>query len=241
MNELINTILDEVNYLNNPYFTHLHDGSFNKQDFIESQIQFYFAVIFFSRPMAALAAKIPTPELRTEIIRNVWEEHGEGNAKLAHGITFKTLLARLDSSITDAEIEARPLAAEIRIFNTTLIGACVLDDYLIGVGMMGIIERMFSDISTIIGKGIVKQGWLTTENMVHYNLHEKLDIKHSQDFFDVLEPAWLKNQESRYAIEQGLRMGAALFNGLYLSLYHNRSLRRPQPAFSHPSQKNSAI
>ena len=38
---------------------------------------------------------------------------------------------------------------EVRAFNTVLVGACVMDEYLIGAGVMGIIERMFSDIAGV--------------------------------------------------------------------------------------------
>lgn len=224
LNKLINSILDECEYRENPYFQSLRDGEFIKEDFIETQIQFYSAVVFFSRPMAALAAKIPTPQLRLEIVRNVWEEHGEGDLGHIHGITFVDLLSRL-GQITPADIEKRALWPEIRSFNTVLSGACVLDEYLVGVGLMGMIERMFSDISAWIGKGIVARGWMTTENMIHYSLHEKLDIRHSDDFFDVLEHSWSTSPEARYAIEQGLRLGAFAFNGLYEGLYRARKRR----------------
>ena len=147
MEKEIEIILQESGYKSNPYFVHLRDGTFEKEDFIATQIQFYFAVTFFSRPMAALAAKIPTPELRIEIVRNVWEEHGEGDASKIHGSTFLTLLDRL-GKINYQDVNRQILWPELRIFNTTLSGACVLDEYLIGVGMMGIIERMFCEISS---------------------------------------------------------------------------------------------
>lgn len=38
----------------------------SREDFIETQIQFFFAVIFFSRPMAGLAGRMPVlDDLRT--------------------------------------------------------------------------------------------------------------------------------------------------------------------------------
>jgi pyrroloquinoline-quinone synthase len=224
MNELIQNILDETPYKTNPYFSALADGSFDKEDFVETQVQFYNAVVFFSRPMAALAAKIPTPELRMEVLRNVWEEHGEGNMSFLHGETFKLFLARL-AGISEKDIESRKLWPELRIFNTALVGACVLDEYLIGAATLGIIERMFCDISFMLANGVIKRGWLKKEEIVHYNIHKDLDLKHAQDFFDVLEPSWKKGDFNRYLIEQGLRMGAVLFNGLYLGLYENRKRR----------------
>ena len=38
--EKIDSILSELNYKNNPYFQSLADGTFDKDDFIETQIQF---------------------------------------------------------------------------------------------------------------------------------------------------------------------------------------------------------
>ena len=221
--EKIDSILSELNYKNNPYFQSLADGTFDKDDFIETQIQFYFAVTFFSRPMAALAAKIPLPHMRLEVVRNVWEEHGEGNLKKAHAHTFEELLKRL-GNINLSDIDKRSLWPEIRIFNTTLSGVCVLDDYMTGVGTLGIIEQMFSDISSIIGKEIVKNKWLSEDQLIHYNLHEKLDEKHAWDFFSIVEKAY-ENQEHRYYIEQGMWMGATLFNALYAGLFEHRKRR----------------
>jgi hypothetical protein len=224
LDALIGAILAETDALANPYFRALADGSLSRDDFVETQAQFYLAVLFFSRPMAALAAKIPYADLRMEVVRNVWEEHGEGDPARVHGTTFVTLMERL-AGLGARELSERALWPEVRIFNTTLAGACVLDEYLIGAGMMGMIERTFCDVSRFIGQSIVARGWLAPAQMTHYTLHEELDIKHAQDFFDVLAPAWAASADNRYYIEQGLRMGATLFDNLYTGLYRARGRR----------------
>lgn len=225
---LVDQVLDEAGFRHNPYFAALRDGSFRREDFIETQIQFHAAVVFFSRPMAALAAKIPDPKLRVEILRNVWEEHGEGNSSLMHGTTFVSFLSRLQGCTTseaEASIARRPLWPEVRSFNTVLVGSCVLDEYLVGTGVMGIVERMFSEISTWIGQGCVDRGFMTSGNMIHYDLHEKIDVRHAADFFHVLAAAWNQGPQQRYEVEQGLRMGAMAFNQLYAGLHQARERR----------------
>ena len=224
MNDLIERVLNDADYFENPYFKNLREKTFEKEDFIETQIQFFYAVIFFSRPMAALAAKIPTPELRLEVLRNAWEEHGEGSLTQAHGKTFLEFLRRI-GNISEDEVYRRGLWADVRIFNTTLSGVSVLDDFIIAVGVLGIIERMFSDISAWIGKGVIENGWLAEDEMIHYKLHQELDIKHSEDFFNIIEKPFQKSAENRYLIEQGLRLGATLFNNLYLGLWTRRKTR----------------
>ncbi len=224
LQNLIERVLKDIDYAENPYFVNLRANTFEKADFIETQIQFYYAVIFFSRPMAALAAKIPAPELRLEVLRNIWEEHGEGTLAQAHGKTFLEFLRRL-GGVSEDQVHLRGLWADVRIFNTTLSGAAVLDDFIVAVGMLGMIERMFSDISAWIGQSVVANGWLSENQMIHYALHQELDIKHSDDFFAIIETPFAKLAESRYLIEQGLRLGATVFNNLYFGLWRSRQTR----------------
>lgn len=224
LNKLIERVLQETDYHENPYFVNLREKTFEKEDFVETQIQFFYAVIFFSRPMAALAAKIPTPELRLEVLRNVWEEHGEGSLTQGHGKTFLEFLRRL-GGVAEKDVYLRGLWADVRIFNTTLSGVSVLDDFIVAVGVLGIIERMFSDISSWIGKGVIANEWLAENEMIHYKLHQELDIRHSQDFFRIIELPFQKSAENRFLIEQGLRLGATVFDNLYRGLWRHRKTR----------------
>lgn len=234
MKQLIASILEETDAKANPYFVALRDGSFDKEDFVETQIQFYYAVVFFSRPMAAVAAKIPSAKQRLEVLRNVWEEHGEGDSGGMHGETFKLFLERL-AGITQDDIETRLLWPELRAFNTALIGCTIMDDWEVGTACLGMIERMFADISAWIGQAIVERGWISSVQLVHYNVHEKLDVRHADDFFAVLEPTWEEGDRSRYLIQQGAALGAYAFDGLYRGLHRARKrrvlapVRLPQP------------
>jgi len=221
---LIKDVLDQTPYRSNPYFQSLRDGQMSFEDFLETQIQFYYAVVFFARPMSVLASRIPAAEHRVEILRNVWEEHGEGDPAKSHGATFQEFLSRL-GGIKPEEIQRRALWPEIQNFNSALAGTCALDDYVVGASMLGIIERMFCEISNWIGRGVIERGWLRQDQMIHYNLHEVLDVRHSEDFFNVLRPAWEKSAQDRHLIAQGLRAGATVFNQLYRGLHESRGRR----------------
>jgi pyrroloquinoline-quinone synthase len=220
----IAAVLAEYDDSKNPYFIALDDGSFDRDDFIATQIQFYFAVIFFSRPMAAVAARIPHPAQRVEILRNVWEEHGEGESRCMHGVTFLEFLKRLDG-IGMEDVERHALWEATRAFDTALIGAAVLDEYLVSVAMLGMIERMFATISARIGRAVVARGWLEASQMIHYQLHAVLDVKHSEDFFALLRPRYAASAEDRYYVGQGLRLGAYVFDRFYRDLHAARSRR----------------
>src|SRR4051812_15114042 len=60
----------------NPYLRALKTGSMSLAQFRHSQEQFFWAVSFFSRPMAAMVARIPDAKARLDILHNVVEEHG---------------------------------------------------------------------------------------------------------------------------------------------------------------------
>jgi len=205
------------------YFKGLHDGTFSREDFIETQIQFLQAVVFFSRPMAMLAARIPRPELRWSILHNVAEEHGEGDFRQSHERTFLTLLERL--GVSHEDIRKRALWPEVRAFNTTLLGVCTGDDYLIGTATMGIIEDMFAGISALLGKKLVDNGWLKEDELIHYKVHSELDIKHAADFYQILEKPYENSPQERYYIQQGLELGAYCFMQMYRGLYEARQRR----------------
>lgn len=226
---LVARVLGEIPYRDNPYFRALRDGTLDRDDFLETQLQFHAAVVFFNRPMAALASKIEDPALRVEIVRNVWEEHGEGEPSRMHGATFETFLGRLagwSPSQVKAELARRPLWPEVRAFNTLLLGACAVDEPLIGVATLGIIERMFTEISGWIGRAVVERGFLGADELIHYDLHEVLDIRHAADFFVVCGASWDRGSRERQRVADGLRLGAYAFDQLYEGLHRARGRRR---------------
>jgi pyrroloquinoline-quinone synthase len=200
----------------NPYLQALEDDSMTLESFRRSQEQFFFAVSFFPRPMAALVGRIPNPKARIDILHNLVEEHGEFNEELFHHTTFQRFLRSIGSE--PEAIEAAAPAPALRAFNSVLTCACVLDELEVGVACMGIIEYAFAGISATIGRAVVQRGWVRQEDLVHYALHAQIDERHAEEFFAVIEPQW-DNPARRYFIEQGLELGAYAFDRLYRDLH----------------------
>ena len=180
-----------------------------------SQEQFYFAVAFFSRPMAGLVARLPDYESRVSILQNVVEEHGDFRLAASHASTFGAFLQSLGSDVQSVR-DSRPAPA-IHAFNSALFSACVLEEIEIGIGCLGIIESAFAELSVRIGNSVVARGWVGRENLVHYALHAELDKRHADEFFALLEPRW-DVPEKRELIERGLALGAHIFDRLYREL-----------------------
>ncbi len=215
-------ILDRADILSNPYLTALREGRLSKDAFVETQRQFYFAVEFFSRPMAALVARIPSPRMRLDILHNVVEEHGDFDRDEFHETTFKRFLASLGTDVT--HLDDTSLWPEVRSFNSVLTSACLHDELEVGVACMGIIEHAFAGISAAIGNAVVAQGWVSAEDLAHYRLHAKIDERHAEEFYRVVEHCW-DDPARRYFIEQGLELGIYVFGCLYRGLYEHGTRR----------------
>jgi pyrroloquinoline-quinone synthase len=223
MREFISSLKKRVAFRENPYFKALTEGTFSREDFVETQIQFSNAVLFFSRPIAVLAARLPRADMRLLLLENVEEEHGHGDLRFSHETTFLTLLERL--GVTPAYAESRAMWPEVRAFNTILSGLCMLDDTFTGLAALGIIEDLFSEISGLIGHQLVARGWLPKDQIIHYAKHEVLDVAHAEGFYRPLEEPYRKNAVAAYQVQQGLELGAYCFLRMYRDLHEARARR----------------
>ncbi|MFL5785537.1 MAG: TenA family transcriptional regulator [Bacteriovoracaceae bacterium] len=212
MNDMIAIFLKTYDFRKNPFFVDLSNGEMSFDEFIRTQEQFYYAVTNFASPLALVAANLPDYKNRLKILKNLWEEHGEGNLDDTHGATFTELVRRLTGN---TNVNFPNAEAPVLLFNSTLDGICRHHHYMKGIAALGMIERMFADISHFIGTAIVERGWLPNERLIHYTVHQKLDTQHAEDFFSIVRPHYDTHRDS---IDEGLMLGALTFLQLYQQL-----------------------
>ena len=219
---------DRAAILDNEYFTALRQGTMSRAAFCETQKQFFFAVGYFSRPMAALLARIPDSGARAALIHNLADEHGladEGeqpaafNPQLAHDRTFLRFLGTL--GVTPHEMGGTGERTPVRAFNSALMGACVAEPIEVALGCLGVIEYVFADVSALIGQVVVERGWVSFDQLVHYKLHAEIDKHHAAEFFQSTAAAWTGGGVGRENVESGVALGLYLFHRLYVDLYRD--------------------
>lgn len=217
----------EAGILENPYFILLRSGNMNLESFKVSQEQFYHAVNFFPRPMAALIARIPSARTRLDILHNLVEEHGEFDEQAFHCTTFKRFLASLESKKPLSGQPIPEMSAAVHAFNSVLLAACALDEVETGIACLGIIEHSFAHIAAMIGRAVVQNGWVPPEKLVHYRLHAEIDERHAEEFYAAIEASY-SDGSKKASIEQGIRLGLYAFNNLYLGLAEIASAAKPE-------------
>jgi len=207
----------------NAYLRSLRDGTFEREDFVETQVQFFAAVAHFPRPMAILASRLPRPEQRLPLVENIFDEHGRGSLAHGHESTFRLLLERLGADV--ARVDQGDFGPHVRTFNAALSGISAFEPPHVGLAVFGIIEDLFSGISLALGQGIVARGWLVAEQVVHYPTHATLDEEHADGFYRQLDLPHATDARLARDIEQGLELGGHLLLGLYDGLYQSRRAR----------------
>lgn len=213
-------LLGRMPILENRYFRALTSGEMPRQAFVGSQRQFLFAVGGFSRPLAALAARLPGSRDREVLIHNLAEEHGWDEehpaagfrANLAHDRTFGSFLESL--GVSGEERRGDEPAAAVRAFNLGLLGACANEPPGFAFCALGVIEYAFADISALIGRRVVELKWVREEELVHYSLHAAIDKRHAAELFEAAE-RWEKVGEPTPVMLAGLEFGRYLFDRLY--------------------------
>ena len=115
------SVLDHVGIDRNPYLEALVNGTMSLEVFRRTQEQFFFAVTFFPRPMAALVGRLPEPGQRLDILRNVVEEHGDFDESAFHHTTFQEFLRRIGSDVDT--LDDLHLWPAVRAFNSILTTA----------------------------------------------------------------------------------------------------------------------
>jgi pyrroloquinoline-quinone synthase len=209
-------ILRRFDFAANPYLRALADGSLSLEGFRRTQEQFYFAVVYFPRPMAVLLSRLPDPESRLDILHNLVEEHGDFRLEHSHPRTFRCFLRSIGTR-ADGLADV-PVWPAVQAFNAALHGTCAFAEPQVGACCLGIIERAFADISAAIGQAVAQRGWVRPEDLVHYQLHAEIDTRHAEEFFAVAEPSWDDTRQREFIV-QGLELGVHLFDRLYRELH----------------------
>ena len=197
-----------------PFFISLLNGTMDKEHFKETQIGILDAVEFFSRPMFIISSKLDSYEDRFCIIRNILDEHGNGEIENAHGNTFRQYLVSLGA--TEKQINNRNLNKASVEFNNILMDCSLNSSTMKSIAMMGIIEQRYSKISATIVREILKKKWISKDSLYHYSLHEELDVEHAQGFYNIIKDGW-KDIDTKKEIKKGLSLG----NSMILNLYND--------------------
>lgn len=184
--------------------------------FLTSQECFISAVDNWSKALGLMLFHVPTDKERLIIIKNLMDEHGEGDLTKSHTNTFKLLLQSLGY---DKEIllynDTLPSYFSVKTFNTNLMDTISGESWIYCVAMLGMIEYTYITVSKKIHNYLLNH--LEHDKINHYSTHEIVDVTHATELFSLLIPHMIDGELSN-DMKYGIHAGYNLMNQLYSSL-----------------------
>ena len=141
--------------------------------FRRTQEQFFFAVTFFPRPMAALVGRIPDRDSASTSC-TTWSRN-TASFRSSGSTTTRSSNSCAPSAASRTNSTSLSLWPAVRAFNSVLTAACVLDELEVGVACMGDDRTRLLRHLRRHRPAVVQRGWVASENLVHYKLHAEID------------------------------------------------------------------
>ncbi|HHT9119726.1 MAG TPA: TenA family transcriptional regulator [Candidatus Hypogeohydataceae bacterium YC41] len=202
--------------LNHPFLRNFRNGKLTLDRMRIFARQYYLYSRWFSMYVSAVIAKMPDEKPRAYLIKNLYQEYGEGDLQQTHPAIFRRFLRalRLDSP----EIERIEPLPETRLFIHEYLFVCREGHFLEALGALGPgTESIVPYIYHSFYEGLRKEPSLHEEDIEFFTLHMQMDVEHSANIKEALLE-YAVNRENQALIRQGAMeiLGArtVFWNGL---------------------------
>ena len=202
--------------LNHPFLKKFSSGKLTLDRIRIFARQYYLYSRWFTMYVSAVIANMPDERPRAHLIKNLYEEYGEGKPECAHPAIFRRFLKalRLDA----AEVERTEPLPETRLFIHEYLFVCRDGHFLEALGALGPgTESIVPYIYHPIYEGLRKEPSLSEKDVEFFTLHMRMDVEHSANIKEALLE-YAVTKENQALIRQGAMeiLGArtVLWNGL---------------------------
>lgn len=200
--------IDKIN--ESKYFKALNKSGL--ESFFDSQKSFIHAVDNWSKMLGLMVCKCETDVQRLVFVKNLYDEHGDGDLSNSHIKTFERFMRLKNEDYKFNDIEH---LSSVESFNINLFTPLNNESFDFLCGMLGMIEYTYINVSKCINQYISKNMNINPESVPHYSLHETLDFTHSKELFELIDN---KGELSKDAIK-GINYGYKIFVELYDRLF----------------------
>lgn len=192
-------LIDKVIF--HPYLNKLVAKELTTEQLKQFCIQYSWFCGYFPRSLSALASQVTTDETRLPLIKNLWEEHGEGSVSKCHRVLFEKFMNVLNFS-EDNSVNNQPLKSTIFCVEE-LFKYCSNSNFVRSLGAMGPGTEFFtSEEYIIIVEGLKKYNLFTQEDLEFWTVHIDGDDDHYSDIVMSLVP-YLNTEENRNFVREG--------------------------------------
>lgn len=196
---------------------------FLEEDANINQIAYY---IFQENPSDAnfedliisLQIGIDNLESKMELSRNYWDEMGNGNIKMVHTELYNNFLTEIRRLVPEFDAKFEPLWEAIATGNHLLYSCKYRSTRYLGIGCLGVIEKLFSEMSINLLKSYDRVGF---KEKIYHKVHSIIDTDHSDGWvhhvFDEMEG---HGQGAKEEMALGAILRLNIINAMYDHIYN---------------------
>ena|SRR2546425_3569767 len=171
----IDELIAERHLLTHPFYTKWREGTLSREALQEYARQYYAFESTFPRLLSALHTRSERPDVRQQILDNLWdEEHGEVNhAEL--WLRFGEGIGAERGSVRGAELNDGT-----RALLSTYWSAVSDESLAAGIAALYAYEGQVPEVATEKIRGLVEQyGVDDPRTLAFFTVHSTLDVEHS--------------------------------------------------------------
>jgi len=206
--------------LKHPFLTKMSEGKLALHQVRQFALQYDLYCAYFPRFLAAVAANVPDDPTRVCLVRNLWEEHGEGDLQHSHRTLFNRFLCSL--GISENRRKATHPFASTRKYVEATLELCSSRNYLQGIGALSVgAESFTAEEYELILTGLHKYQFLTESDLEFWSIHLEVDDNHYAMMLASLISC-IHSEEELNLVElgalQAVELEISFWDGLYSSI-----------------------
>jgi pyrroloquinoline quinone (PQQ) biosynthesis protein C len=178
---------DIQSILDHSYIQRIRNGELSKLELQFFAGQYCIYCMHFPRFLAAVASNIEDDKYRLPIIKNLWEEHGEGILEKSHRQLYFKFSNALGLSQSEL-LRIEPLISTT-ICVENLMYLCQHAHFVESLGALGPGTEFFtSEEYFILFEGLKQYNYFTEKDLEFWSIHVGLDDEHYGEMMDILIP-----------------------------------------------------
>jgi len=192
-------LIDKV--IKHPFLNRLVNKELTNEQLKQFCYQYSWFCGYFPRSLCSLAGQVTTDETRLPLIKNLWEEHGEGETEKCHRVLFQKFMSSL--KITKGESEKIPPLKSTIYCVEELLKYCSDRNFVRGLGAMGPGTEFFTkeEYLVVVG-GLKKYNLFTDDDLEFWTVHIVGDDDHYSEIVMSLVP-YINTEENRDFVKEG--------------------------------------
>lgn len=176
-------------------------------------LDIHHVVEHFPRFLSAVITSIGDFRQRMKLVQNLYAEHGAMNPAHVHLVTYQGFLRAL--GISEATLVSHEPSIGAVAYVRAVLSLCQREDPSEALAALAVIEEVVARVSPIVGRWGQRHGATGAPAESHFNVHEKLDLSHAEEIYELAGHFW----ESREAsVRRGLALGMYYQRRLYSDL-----------------------